>query len=169
VFRELIRDAHKRSLRVEAYHLPIVADDKLARSDLLHRFAGTPRVEVDAETLMIYTSLEPRMGPALVAEYASQADSVAVGVTGAPMGARRLSWSELSRDLRIASKHCRAISIHSYEGCLNHGMLRPLVDFDWAAVEAANDDEQWQPVVRVMRSSTSVALRGARRLRHATR
>jgi hypothetical protein len=130
-YAALITEAHERRIRVESYVLPLVADDRRATSDCLHRMSGTPRVEVDHETIMVYTSFERRLGPALLADYSSDAQGVAVGVTGAPAGVPRLSWAELEADLLLASRRCIDITIHSLEGLVEYGMLGRLESVDW--------------------------------------
>lgn len=131
VYARLADGVKARSLLLEAYEFPFVMDERRAGTSGLRRLAGTPTARADIETLMLYTTFAPALGPTLLEEYAMAAQSVAVGVTGAPAHHRRLSWSELARDLCLAARHCSSISVHSLEGCIEQGFLDRIQSLDW--------------------------------------
>jgi hypothetical protein len=122
---------------VHSYEFPFMVDEKKAGSSLLRRLLGITDVPADHQVLMLYTSFFRTFGNVFLWNYAGDAESVAVGVTGGGVeieGVRYpppLSWEELSRDLLLASRHCRDIHIFSLEGCVRQGFLERLPDFDW--------------------------------------
>jgi hypothetical protein len=100
---------------------------------------GAPRVRVDREVFMLYTSFQGALGPAVLASYGGEADAIAVGSTGGgseglPSGvlARTLGWEELARDLRLARRFTDDLWIYSLEGCVDQGMLPRLETFEWS-------------------------------------
>jgi hypothetical protein len=123
--------------RVDAYQLPVIADERRAGSTLLQRLLGIVELPADREVLMLYSSFLRPHGPSVLESYGAQARSIGVGSTGGGVelpgagAAPPLSWEELSRDLRLARRHCADLHVFSLEGCVRQGFLSRLRSFDW--------------------------------------
>ena len=76
-------------------------------------------------------------GHALLAEYASETDSVGIGNTGGGVQIEGwdeepyLTWEDFSTDLRLAWQTGKPVHIFSLEGCVRQGFLDRLITFDW--------------------------------------
>ncbi len=129
--RERVRAA---GLRVESYQFPLLLEDRAVGSTFFQRFAGALDVGVEREVLMAYSSLLGPWGVGLLAGWAPQARAIAVGSTGGGVDPLpKLSWDELSRDLRLAAGACADVSVFSLEGCVARGFLERLLELDWSA------------------------------------
>jgi hypothetical protein len=141
IYRELVGKIHADGYRVESYHLPLIADERLVGSTLLRRTLGIVDVPVDTEVLMLYSSNlrgrsnRPHFGLGVLWSYGSQAEAIGVGSTGGGMDLiqdhRPLDWEELSRDLRLAWYWTDQLYVFSLEGCVEQGFLPGLADFEW--------------------------------------
>jgi hypothetical protein len=124
---------------VENYQFPLIADERWAKSDLLQRLALVD-VNTDREVWMLYSSFMRRIGPGLIWVYGPEAPAIGIGTTGGgpdiPGSPQMpsLSWEELARDLRLARHWSGHLLIHSLEGCVQHGYLSQMLDFDWEQV-----------------------------------
>lgn len=133
----LVHQAHADGFEVEAYHIPQITDDRKAGSNVLQRLVGLVDVPVDREVLMLYSSFSPSKGHALLAEYASETDSVGIGNTGGGVQIEGwdeepyLTWEDFSTDLRLAWQTGKPVHIFSLEGCVRQGFLDRLITFDW--------------------------------------
>ncbi len=122
---------------VESYHLPLILEERQARSTILQRTLGLVDMETDRDVLMLYSSFLRPNGDAVLWSYAPQADSVGVGSTGGgvelegALDAPPLTWEEFSRDLRLCVVRDRPIHIFSLEGCVRQEFLSKLATFDW--------------------------------------
>lgn len=133
-YRALIDRLHSAGWSVETYQFPLLLEDRAAGSHFLQRFTSSLDVPVEREVVMAYSSLLGPMGPGLVEGWTRAGAAVAVGSTGGGVDPLpKLTFDELSRDLRLAARACRDVSIFSLEGCVMHGHLPRLVDFDWTA------------------------------------
>ena len=123
--------------RVDCYHFPFIADERMAGSTLVRRIGGLVDVPADREVRGAYTSFLRPYGPGILWSYARGAQSVGVGVTGGGVelggmeGIPPLDWDEFSRDLRLARHWTDDIHVFSLEGCVSQGFLTRLKAFDW--------------------------------------
>ena len=133
-YRALISRLQAAGWSIETYQFPLLLEDRAAKSHFLQRFCSSLDVRVEREVLMTYSSLLGPLGPGLVEGWTRGAGAVAVGSTGGGIDPLpKLSFDELSRDLRLAARVCRDVSIFSLEGCVMHGHLPRLLNFDWSA------------------------------------
>ena len=119
---------------LEAYQFPLLLEDRATGSQFFQRFTSSLDVPVEREVVMAYSSLLGPLGPGLLEGWTRGARAVAVGSTGGGVDPLpKLSFDELSRDLRLAARTCRDVSVFSLEGCVQQGFLPRLLDFDWDA------------------------------------
>lgn len=131
-YQALIGELRARGLEVETYQFPFLLDDRAVRSDFWQRMLGALDVEADHEVVMLYSSLMGPVGYGLLQAYASQARGIAVGSTGGGIDPfPKLSAVELHRDLRLAARHTRHVSVFSLEGCVSRQLLDGLISMDW--------------------------------------
>ncbi len=136
-YQQLITRMHEDGYEVESYHIPLIVDERKAKSTVLQRVAGLIDLEVDREVLMLYSSfLRPR-GHEVLWQYASEADSVGIGNTGGGVDIEGvvdippMTWEEFAQDLRLAYENGKAVHIFCLEGCVEQGFLARLNTFDW--------------------------------------
>lgn len=137
-YQALIDEIRADGYPVDAYVFPFVHQERLARTSALQRLTGMLDLRADREVCMLYSSFARPIGHALLDAYAAHFPAIAVGVTGGGVEEGvdpppPLSWEELARDLRIASRHTDEIYLFSLEGCVRQGFLPRLAHFDWAA------------------------------------
>jgi hypothetical protein len=136
-YEALIARVRADGYRVDTYQLPLIVDERQARSTLLQRLLGVVDLPADREVLMLYSSFVRPHGESLLESYGSQARSIGVGSTGGGVelpgagAAPPLSWDELSGDLRRARRLCADLHVFSLEGCVRQGFLPRLQAFDW--------------------------------------
>ena len=122
---------------VESYHLPMITDERRARSTVLQRTMGLVDLAADREVLTLYTSLLSDHGDAFLWSYAPEADAVGVGITGGGVKLSEnldmppLTWDQFARDLRLCVMQNKPVHIFSLEGCVEQGFLARLNTFDW--------------------------------------
>ncbi len=122
---------------VESYHIPLISEERRAKSTALQRTAGLVDFESDREILMLYSSFLRPDGAAVLWSYAPEADSVGVGSTGGGVDVQGvidvdpLSWEEFSRDLRLCARRGKPVHIFSLEGCVHQNFLESLEAFNW--------------------------------------
>lgn len=160
-YAALISRLQQRGLRVEAYQFPLLLEDRAAGSRFFQRFTSALDVPVQREVVMAYTSLLGPLGPGLLERWSQAAPAIAVGSTGGGVDPLpKLSWDEFARDLRLATRTCRDVSVFSLEGCVQHGWLERLVDFDWdAAVQLPAGQRVGASVVGVLARGLARVLR----------
>ena len=138
-YHGLIERMHADGYLVESYVIPFLRDERRAGASLLQRLAGLVDLNVDREVPMLYSSFHRPYGAGLLWSYAAVGGAAGIGSTGGGVGVgdidtiAPLSWAELSRDLRLATRHCNEIYIFSLEGSVRQGFLERLADFDWEA------------------------------------
>lgn len=136
-YRSLIDRMHADGYLVESYVIPLIHDERRRGATLLQRLAGLVDLPVDREVPMLYSSFHRPYGAGMLWSYAPEASAAGVGSTGGGVDVgdidkiAPLNWAELSRDLRLAARHCDEIYIFSLEGCVRQGFLERLADFDW--------------------------------------
>jgi hypothetical protein len=159
VYRGLIDEIHTDGYRLETYQLPIIADERKAESTFLQRATGILDLPADREILLLYSSFVRSHGAGFVWSYASEAQSIGVGITGSGaeagifVQATPMTWDELERDLRLAWFWSNDIFIYSLEGCVKQGFLHRLTSFEWdqpmlAPTEPALWVENWRGLVQ---------------------
>ena len=135
----LVNQIHQDEYFVEVYHLPVIMDDRKARSTVLKRVAGLVDIPVDREVLMLYSSFYRPSGQALLWQYAQDADAIGIGNTGGGVEMEGsdakipLSWEEFSTDLHLAWRTGKPVYVFSLEGCVQQGFLGKLITFEWNA------------------------------------
>ncbi|MCC6751685.1 MAG: hypothetical protein IT371_28795 [Deltaproteobacteria bacterium] len=137
-YATLVQAIRADGYRVESYQLPLVVDERRARSTLLQRTFGLVNLGVDREVLMLYQSLLPApWGEALVDGFGAEADGVAVGLTGGGVeflhpvvGGRWLTLEQLVTNLRRARRYTPQLYVFSLEGCVQQGYLEALCRAD---------------------------------------
>ena len=140
-YEALVDLIHADGYPVESYHLPLITDERRARSTVLQRSLGLVDFETEREVLMLYTSILPPKGEAFLWSYAPEADSVGVGITGGGVDlspaieAEPLTWEAFTRDLRLCVMQEKPVHIFSLEGCVEQGFLSRLNTFDWDKTE----------------------------------
>lgn len=143
-YSALLRGLSAEGWKLESYQFPLLLDDRVSQSEFFQRLVGALDVPVEREVVMAYASLLGPLGPGLVDEWTRGAKAIAVGSTGGGIDPLpKLSFDELSRDLRLAARACRDVSIFSLEGCVEHGYLPRLVGFDWDAPVELPLSQRW--------------------------
>ena len=135
-YLDLIAQIHADGYPVESYQFPMVVDERRAGSTLLQRMSGIIDLPVDREVWMLYTSFIRPQGSGILASYAPEAQSIAVGVTGGGVDSglslpEPLTWEEFARDLRLSWYWCNDLYVFSLEGCIQQGFLARLKTFEW--------------------------------------
>jgi len=137
-YRQLIKQIHADGYAVETYQIPLIVDERKARSSFIQRLAGLVDLpEADQEVLMLYSSYMRPWGQGILWSYGSQAQGIGVGITGGGidlegmLDTRPLNWAELQTDLLLASQFTHNIFVFSLEGCVQQNFLPLLRAFDW--------------------------------------
>ena len=135
-YQTLVNQIHADGYLVESYQFPLIADERRAGSTLLQRLSGLVDIRADREVWMLYTSFARPNGAGLLASYASEAQAIALGVTGGGVDAGieappPLTWEEFSRDLRLGWHWCEDLYVFSLEGCVQQGFLERMKTFTW--------------------------------------
>ena len=121
---------------VESYHIPLISEERRAKSTVLQRTAGLVDLDTDREILMLYSSFMRPDGASVLWSYAPEADAIGVGNTGGGVDVQGvidvepLRWDEFARDLRLCTMHEKPIHIFSLEGCVRQGFLERLETFN---------------------------------------
>lgn len=137
-YDDLVARMRADGYQVEAYRLPMVFDERSARSRAVSRALGIVDVVADRDVAMLYTSFQRTLGPAMIAAYGPEAQAIGIGSTGGGVelpGAERfapLGWEEFERDLTLALAIKRDIFIFSLEGCIAQGFLPRLMRYPWS-------------------------------------
>ena len=141
-YQALVAQMQADGYPVDSYLIPFIIDERQAGATLLQRLAGLVDVAVDREVLMLYSSYMRPHGPGILWNYAAEGQSAGLGNTGGGVDVGGLldipplSWLELARDLRLARQWTDDIHIFCLEGCVAHGLLDQLKDFDWSETPA---------------------------------
>lgn len=121
---------------LEAYHFPIIVDERKFDPTVAKRFSGLVDVPVDREVLMLYSSMFQPIGNRILWSYAEEAQAIGIGSTG--MGVlmegvkapKPMTWDEFGTDLRLAWQSGKPVYVFSLEGCVEQYFLPRLVTFD---------------------------------------
>ncbi|MSQ83156.1 MAG: hypothetical protein EXR77_09640 [Myxococcales bacterium] len=168
-YRALVAEIAQSIDRVEAYHVPLILDERRAKSQLLRRALGLVDIAVDREVLMLYRSALPVLwGRGLVAAYGPDAQAIAVGITGGgvaslqPHFARReLDLPALLAELRTAARSSRELYVFSLEGCLRRGMLDAVCAADLLVPAGRNPNRNAVPLM-LARKALQLGLKTSR-------
>ena len=159
-FAALVDEIHRSGRSVEVYQVPLLLDERRAGSTLVRRSLGLVHVKADLDVPMLYSSY---LGRNLAVSYMAEAEAIALGVTGGGVAAaedaakrRTLAWPELERELRWAAVHADELYVFSLEGCVEQGMLEPLLTFDWSR---SAPSEPSPGRARVLRGALAALLR----------
>ena len=137
VYQALVDLIRADGYSVESYHIPLISEERRAKSTVLQRTAGLVDLETDREVLMLYSSFLRPDGASVLWTYASEADSIGVGSTGGGVDLQGvidvdpLTWEEFARDLRLCAMQEKPVHIFSLEGCVHQGFLERLEAFNW--------------------------------------
>jgi hypothetical protein len=136
-YTALISQMHTDGFFIESYQIPLIADERKARSTVIQRTLGILDLPVDREVFMLYSSLLPAYGAGLVNSYAGEPDAIALGSTGGGVliegigELQAIGWDDLKRDLLLAAQYSKYLYVFSLEGCLRQGMLSNIRTMDW--------------------------------------
>jgi len=134
-YAALIRRMQSQGYVVETCQFFLIVDERDAHTTLLERLFGLVDVRGNREALMLYSSFNHAMDPALVWAYGPRAQAIVVGITKSnpPTDARfpPLDWEEFSRDLRVAAHFSPTVGVFDLEGCLQQGFLPRLKSMNW--------------------------------------
>ena len=136
-YHALVEKLHEDGYAVESYHIPLIIDERKARSTVLQRLAGLVDLESDREVLMLYSSFMRPRGHEILWQYVDEADSIGIGNTGGGVDLEGvidlppMTWEEFSKDLRLAYARGKPVHIFCLEGCVAQGFLERLITFDW--------------------------------------
>lgn len=135
-YRQLVVSIKDDGYFLEAYHFPLILDDRKAHSSVIQRLGGLVDVPVDLEVLMLYSSLFQPLGNRVLWSYADEAQAIGIGSTGGGVvmdGLKvpsALNWEEFGADLRLAWQTGKPVYVFSLEGCVQQGFLPHLITFD---------------------------------------
>jgi hypothetical protein len=81
VYSELIGRMQSRGYYVQTYQLPLIVNERRARSTLLEKVLGLVDTRGNEEVLMLYTSFNQAAGTAIIWEYGPETQAIAIGST----------------------------------------------------------------------------------------
>lgn len=137
VYQSLIQRMQADGYSVQTYQLMFIVHDRKIHSTLLERIFGIVDVRGNQEALMLYSSFAPQLGAAMIWQFGTDAQLIAVGSTassGDPAqdaSSPPLNWNEFSRDLLVAHHFSPVIGVYSLEGCVRQGFMPRLLSMDW--------------------------------------
>jgi hypothetical protein len=124
-YARLIRNMQAYGYFVETVQMPFIATERAAHTTLLERLMGLVNVKGNVEVLMLYSSFNRSIGPAMIWVFGPEAQAISVGVTGA------LNWREFSTDMILASHFGNLIGVYNLEGCIGQGFLPRIKTIAW--------------------------------------
>ena len=137
-YRQLVHQIKSDGFILETYQLPIVVDERLAKSRLTQRFLGLLDLNSDREVLLLYSSFSRSLGAGLVWSYGKECRLLALGKLGEGRDINEsielINWNELERDLRLAYRWVNDIYIYSLEGCVYQNVMEEFTKFDWDGI-----------------------------------
>lgn len=137
-YRQLAAQVAATGRRTEAYHIPLLYDERAAGAQACQRALGIVDVAAGTEVAMLYRSaLPPPWGPGLVHAYGPDAQAIAVGITGGGVQSleptfadRELDLAMTVAELRAAAYYTQQLYVFSLEGCVRRAMLAELCAAD---------------------------------------
>ena len=136
-YTSIIRQMQSRGYSVETYQFPLIADERRAHSTVLERLLGIVDVRGNDEVLMVYTSFNRKLDSAMIWEYGSDAQAIAVGSTASSGDATTdaafppLNWDQFFRDLIVARHFSRTIGVYNLQGSIQQGFIARLKSVNW--------------------------------------
>jgi hypothetical protein len=136
-YSSIIRQMQSRGYFVETYQFPLIADERRAHSTVLDRLLGLVDVRGNDEALMVYTSFNHKLDSAMIWEYGSDAQAIAVGSTASSGDAATdaafppLDWEQFSHDVIVARHFSRTIGVYDLEGSIKQGFIARLKTVNW--------------------------------------
>ena len=128
-YSHLIRRIQSQGYIVQTYQLPLIVSERKAHLTLLERLLGIVDVRGNEEVVMIYTSFNKALGPAIIWTLGPSAQTIAIGTTVG--GDNALNWDEFSRDLLVAAHFSNNVGIFNLEGSVEHNYLSRLETMNW--------------------------------------
>jgi hypothetical protein len=120
---------------VESYIIPIIFEERAKKANSFQKLMGIIDLETDVEIPMLYTSAMDN--PAIIPNYHQKNMPVALGSTGGGVKIegvelKAISWTNLERDILIASKVTNEIHIFCLETSVEKGFLTKIesINFD---------------------------------------
>ena len=144
--------------KLEIYQVPLVVDDRLAKSRIIHRLLGIVDIKADLDVLCLYSSVLRPWGTGIIWSYGKNCRAIGVGSSGdigiSEFDHQPSNWDELKHDLLLAWGCTNTIYIHTLEGCYQQGFLRRLSNFEWDQIfmepsEAGNRIDQIRLSIQV--------------------
>lgn len=142
-YTELVHEIHHDGYEVHVYQSPFLIDERNVGTTLIQRAMDIVDLPADVEVLMLHPEspvgdMSSTMQNAIIASYASSADSIAVGNIGGCNGAyaampdkKHFSWNLLKQQILLGAKYTDTIYIFSLESCLDQDILYNLTTMDW--------------------------------------
>lgn len=128
-YEDLIRTMQSQGYVVQTYQLPLIVAGRKAHVTILERLLGIVDVRANEEVVMIYTSFNKALGPAILWTLGPDAQRIAIGTTVG--GNYALNWNEFSRDLIVAAHFSRTVGVFNLEGSVQRGYLSRLDTMNW--------------------------------------
>jgi hypothetical protein len=155
IYTTLVTQMHLDGYRVESYQFPFILDERRVRATLLQRLFGLVDLAVDHEVLMLYSSLMGGVGAGLLWSYgqevAARGGGIGIGSTGGGVEVgveiQPLTWSEFTRDLRMARRLTDDVFIFSLEGCVSRGFLPWLAELEMSQVQEPSSEAERLPAM----------------------
>eukprot|EP01126_Amoeba_proteus_P003835 TRINITY_DN1129_c0_g1_i2.p1 TRINITY_DN1129_c0_g1~~TRINITY_DN1129_c0_g1_i2.p1 ORF type:complete len:329 (-),score=44.21 TRINITY_DN1129_c0_g1_i2:1407-2393(-) len=144
-FKEVVHAIRRDGYTVESYIIPIILDERAAKSHFLQRVTGIVDVGgVDVEVPMLYSVMMP-LGLGMMKSYSSEILAIGIGSTGSPASVgstqKYSEWHEFKRDLLLVSSfNISQIYIYSLEGAFENGYLEEMISLNWS--ESISDLQQ---------------------------
>jgi hypothetical protein len=135
-YNNLVHQIQRDGYVLETYQLPLIVDDRIARSKVLQSLLGIVDLPAEREVLMLYSSFTRPWGPGILWSYGKDAKAIAIGSTGGGLPLPEsymvpLTWDEFELDLRNAWRWSDDLYIFSLEGCIEQDYLERLTAIEW--------------------------------------
>jgi hypothetical protein len=147
---ELVGMIRHDGYEVHSYQLPLIADERSIGTTLLQRALDIMDLPTDLEVLVCSSCvstdhIQRDLEGALIRNYGSQADAIAIGTTDDDgSGDRhivRLEWPAIKRDLLLASRYSDTIFIFSFEDCVRRNVLPQIAALNWLQPARASNSK----------------------------
>jgi len=134
-YKSLANQIRAEGFLLEAYHVPILLDERILKTNLAKRFYGLFDFRADREIVLLYNECVQSNLTGYIWSYGK--DSRYIGFGGLPTdetsirSSNHLEWNILAQELQLAFQWANAIYIFSLEDCLQRSILPNLVGFGW--------------------------------------
>ena len=135
IYQQLITRIQADSFAVESYVVPMIYDERIAKTTSLQKLMGLIDIQTPQEIPMLYTSVW--RNHSVIPSYHQEGQPIALGITGGGvviegMQPAWLTWEELSVDLLLANQYSFEIVIFSLEGTVAKGWIPKILSFDFS-------------------------------------